>query len=351
MSVLPRFDSRYRSLRERAGPLAIPLVMLALFALILVQAPASTPKLVTGILLPGLTLAALFFLIAAGLSLIFGLMDVLNFAHGSLFMIGAYVAWTCNVWLDPGYVGHWPVTVASGNLRFLIGLIAGTLAGAAIGALMEIALIRPLYKRPIYQVLLTLGLVFVFDALVRSVPAWGSDSKAPIKPPLLSGSLEVLGRRFPTYSLFLIVLGIAVAVGVAILLRRSRLGMTIRAGVQDSAMVEALGINVRRVFTEVFALGAALAALGGAAAASFVGVYPEMGLEYQLFAFIVVVIGGLGSYEGAAIGALLIGLARTFSDHLVLESKLPTAIASASTVLVMALVLLLKPGGIFGSKE
>lgn len=337
--------------RTIAAPLVIPLAMLALFGLILLLAPASTPKLVTGIVLPGLTLAALYFLIAAGLSLIFGLMDVLNFAHGSLFMIGAYVAWSCNRWLDPLYPGHWPLTLASSDLRFVVGLISGTLVGAGLGALMEITLIRPLYSRPIYQVLLTLGLVFVFDALVRSVPAWGSDSKAPIKPALLAGSLEVLGRRFPTYSLFLIVLGIVLAVVIALLLRSSRLGMIIRAGVQDSATVETLGINVRLVFTGVFALGAGMAALGGAAAASFIGVYPEMGLEYQLFAFIVVVIGGLGSYEGAAVGALLIGLSRTFSDHLVLDARLPTAIASASTVLVMALVLLLRPSGIFGTKE
>jgi branched-chain amino acid transport system permease protein len=326
-------------------------VFLAIFALMLARAPASTPKLITGIVLPGLTLAAIYFLISAGLSLIFGLMDVLNFAHGSLFMIGGYVAWTCNQWLSPAYPGHWPVTLASGNARFLVGLVAGTLVGAGIGALLEMLLIRPLYKRPIYQVLLTLGLVFVFDALVRSIPAWGSLSRAPIKPPMFTGSLSLLGRRFPTYSLFLILLSLGLAVGIAVLLRRSRIGLTIRAGVQDSAMVEAMGINVRRVFTGVFAFGSGLAALGGAAAASFIGVYPEMGLEYQLFAFIVVVIGGLGSYGGAAVGALLIGLARTFSDHLVLETGWPTAIASASTVLVMALVLLLKPGGIFGVKQ
>lgn len=347
--TLPR--AAHRPLRAQLQKLLIPLVMLTIFGLILVIAPPSLPKLVTGIILPGLTLAALYFLIAAGLSLIFGLMDVLNFAHGSLFMIGAYVAWTCNRWLDPAYPGHWPVTLASGNLRYGVGLIAGTLAGLIIGGLMELSLIRPLYRRPIYQVLLTLGLVFVFDAVVRSVPMWGSDSKAPIKPELLQGSLEILGRRFPSYSLFLIILGVALAIGIALVLQRSRLGIIIRAGVQDSAMVEALGINVRRVFTGVFALGAGLAALGGAAAASFIGVYPEMGLEYQLIAFIVIVIGGLGSYTGAAVGALLVGLARTFSDHLVLELGLPTAIASASTVLVMALVLLLKPGGIFGAHE
>ncbi|HYF62565.1 MAG TPA: branched-chain amino acid ABC transporter permease, partial [Herpetosiphonaceae bacterium] len=218
--------------KARLAPLVIPGVFLAIFALMLTRAPASAPKLVTGIVLPGLTLAAIYFLIAAGLSLIFGLMDVLNFAHGSLFMLGGYCAWSCNQWLDPTYAGHWPVTLASGNARFLVGLAVGTLVGAALGALLEMALIRPLYKRPIYQVLLTLGLVFVFDALVRSIPAWGSLSRAPIKPPLLTGSLGLLGRRFPTYSLFLIVLSLALAVGIAVLLRRSRLGLTIRAGVQ-----------------------------------------------------------------------------------------------------------------------
>ncbi len=351
MSVISRPSTSWRSLRSQLSRWSIFVALSAIFGIILVVAPASWPKLVTGIVLPGLTLAAVFFLLAAGLSLIFGLMDVLNFAHGSLFMLGAYLAWSCNVWLDPRYPGHWPVTIASSNLRFALGLIIGMLGGALIGALIEVCFIRPLYSRPIYQVLLTLGLVFVFDALVRTIPAWGSLSRPPIKPSALSGSLELLGRRFPTYSLFLIGLGFGLALLIGAVLQRARVGMIIRAGVQDSAMVEALGINVRRVFTSVFAAGSGLAALGGAAAASFIGVYPEMGLEYQLFAFIVVVIGGLGSYGGAALGALLIGLARTFSDHLVLETSLPTAIASASTVLVMALVLVLRPGGMFGKQE
>ena len=340
-----------RRLRTHMSQAIIPLVFGLLFAAILLFVPASLSKLVTGIILPGLTLAAVFFLIAAGLSLVFGLMDVLNFAHGSLFMIGGYLAWTCNVWLDPAYPGHWSITLANGNLRFIVGVLIGTLGGALLGALIELIFIRPLYARPIYQVLLTLGLVFVFDAFVRTVPAWGSLSRTPIKPPMFTGTIELLDRHFPIYSLFLIILGLTLAIVIALILKRSRVGMIIRAGVQDSAMVEALGINVRRVFTSVFAAGSGLAALGGAVAASFIGVYPEMGLEYQLFAFIVVVIGGLGSYSGAAVGALLIGLARTFSDHLVIELSLPTAIASASTVLVMALVLLLRPGGIFGTSQ
>jgi branched-chain amino acid transport system permease protein len=174
-------------------------------------------------------------------------------------------------------------------------------------------------------------------------------------------SIDVLGRPFPSYRLFVIALGLLMFVAIAVLLRRSRLGMIIRAGVQDGEMVQALGINVRRVFTLVFALGAGLAALGGVAAAPFIGVNPGIGQEFQLQAFIAVVIGGMGSYTGAALGALLVGLARAFGDQIVLSGvqlpgmaeavKLSPSIARASTVLIMALVLLLRPNGLFGKKD
>jgi branched-chain amino acid transport system permease protein len=174
-------------------------------------------------------------------------------------------------------------------------------------------------------------------------------------------SVMIAGRAFPSYRLFIIGIGIIMIAAIILLLQRSRLGMIIRAGVQDSEMVEALGINVRRVFTLVFAIGAALAGLGGVVAAPFLGVYPGMAMEFLLQAFIVVVIGGLGSIPGAAIGALLVGLARAYGDHIVLSGiQLPgmseaisgsPAIARASTVLIMAIVLFIKPTGIFGTKE
>ncbi len=173
-------------------------------------------------------------------------------------------------------------------------------------------------------------------------------------------SIDVLGRAFPTYRLFIIAVGLFILTGVALLLKYSRLGMIVRAGVQDSAMVEALGINVRQVFTAVFALGSALAALGGVVAAPFVGVYPEMGSIFQLQAFIAVVIGGMGSYAGTAVGALALGLARALGDTLVTTGitlpgmeqvlRASPAIARASTVLIMAIVLLVRPSGIFGRK-
>lgn len=483
------------------------------------------------VLLSGLTLAALYFLLAAGLSLIFGLMDVLNFAHGILFVTGAYVGystfgnprlllntlplflvlaagaivgglagrplrrWETDVrrratageepqgggrivqvlvarvppstvlallailvvvWSGRGFPlgelvafestatgGAIPTVeaqeaislmlgrllrlaaagmllgpvfaraesgprqslgrplvlvgglVATGlillvgrdslealvlglsvNLRFLLALLAGTVAGTLLGVLTETVLIRPFYGNVITQIVLTLGLSFVGVELIEAV--WGTEGRPPMAVPtyfaescrsesLLAwftehcSSIDVLGRAFPTYRLFIIVTGLVILAGVGLLLRYSRLGMIIRAGVQDSEMVEALGINVRRVFTLVFGLGSALAALGGVVAAPFIGVYPGMGGIYQLQGFIAVVIGGMGSYVGTAIGSLLLGLARAFGDALVTAGiTLPwaetaftasPAMARASTVLIMAIVLLVRPAGIFGKKE
>lgn len=307
----------------------------------------------TSVLLPGLALGMLYFLIAAGLSLIFGLMDVLNFAHGSLFMLGAYVSWTFVTYADPRHPAHWAVTIASGNARFVVGVVLAALVVAGVGALVESGFIRPLYTRPIYQVLLTLGLVLVFSEVVKAVPIWGPLAKSEDKPDWFAFSIKVVGnKRFPSYGFFVIGLGGVVMGGMMALLRYTRLGLIIRAGVQDSEMVQALGINVRRVFTLIFALGAGLAGLGGAVIAPQQGVSPEMGLEFQLAAFIVVVIGGLGSIPGAAVSALLVGLARTFGDTLVVNNPgLPRWLPSASTVLLMALVLLLRPSGLFGEKE
>jgi branched-chain amino acid transport system permease protein len=262
------------------------------------------------------------------------------------------------------------------DLRFVLALLFGAVGGAALGALVEWSMIRPLYARPIYQVLLTLGLVFVGTEVIKSI--WGPTGYFMEMPAFFStrgencpspdifaflrdhcASIDVLGRPFPSYRIFLIALGAVIFVAVALLLRRTRMGMIIRAGVQDRDMVQALGINVRRVFTLVFALGTGLAALGGVAAGPFVSVNPGLANEFILLAFIAVVIGGMGSYTGAALGALLVGLARAFGDQLVLsginipglEGGLSPSIARASTVLLMAVVLLIRPAGLFGKKE
>lgn len=313
---------------------------------------------IINITLQGLTMGMLFFLIASGLSLIFGLMDVLNFAHGSLFMIGSYVALT-TFWLLGGYpvsaieagqlgvlgFDKAPALIPDTNLRFLVAVVTGTLTGLSVGTLMEWGLIRPLYKRPIFQILLTLGMVYVIAEVVKFI--WGPAPLGMAKPELLKGTVDILGRAFPIYNIFIILLGIVVMVVVYVILRRTRIGIIIRAGVEDSEMVQAMGINVRRVFTGVFALGAGLAALGGAAAVPFLGgAAPEQGMAFQLSAFVVVVIGGMGSFPGAFAGSLLVGLARAFADY-----QLSPIVAQGIVVGMMAIVLLIRPQGIFGRRK
>lgn len=459
--------------------------------------------------LSGLTLGSLFFMVAAGLTLIFGLMDVLNFAHGSMFMLGAYIGWqfytnptfifgllplvtafaagvlclsiikpflirlnisetwqktllrlgyvfavvlavsgllkldilgladtamvaaattavgnplmelsvqepNAQFWIRPFlfflsglavsfaaakpgnknesaslhkqtrtvifvvlllsstifltlYKEQLPemVLLMDGNLRFVLAVLAGALFGFISGALIEIVFIRPLYKRTTFVVLMTLGLSFVIQEVVQVL--WDPLTYQMVRPPLFAqdgkaatlmewlqngnATIDFLGVTFPTYRLFIILLGILMFVFITLLMTRTRLGMIIRAGVQDPEMVEALGINVRSVFTLVFALGIAMAALGGIGAAPFIPIQPLMGEQYQMQGFITVVLGGMGSYVGAFIGAIILGLARAFGDYFALKLSLSPAIAEASTVIIMVVMLLIRPSGLFGKKE
>jgi len=490
---------------RKVRPIAI--VMVILIALFIVGWTTMGQKPFIRTTLSGLTLSALFFMVAAGLTLIFGLMDVLNFAHGAVFMIGAYAGWqfytnptfifgllplvfavlaglsfgspmrprlqrlsipeniysplrsllylaaaalvvgsllgydilslaeTAMVatmtasdplmeatpqealggfWFRPlllllagvllsiaGVLPRTPNTDDDGttswrgwllsagllaaaiiaslaresgaiavlqmnaDLRFVLSLLTGFLVGAGLGAAIEITLIRPLYVRPQFLVLLTLGLAFVLQEITQVL--WDPLAYQMSRPPLFSQpgkadsilawfsgrnvTIDILGVTFPSYRLFILVLGVVMLIAMAILMSKTRLGMIIRAGVQDREMVEALGINVRTVFTLVFALGVGLAALGGIGAAPFIPVEPTMGNRFQLQAFITVVLGGMGSYGGAAIGALLLGFARAFGDYLALRFSLSPAISEASTVIIMAIVLLVRPAGLFGRKE
>ena len=287
-----------------------------------------TFPLLVSLVLNGLVFGMLLFLIASGLSLIFGLMGVLNFAHGSLFMLGAYVGLSVY-----NYAGSFPLAV-----------LAGTVAGALTGAIIEILGIRPLYGRHIYQVLLTLGLVLVMNELVQVI--WGPAILGFAQPQWIVGTVDILGIPFPRYRLVVLGVGLAVLGLVYLFLRRTRMGIIVRAGVQDSEMVQALGINVRRVFTGVFAMGGALAALGGVVAGPFFrSVWPQMGLENQLAAFIVVVIGGLGSYAGSAVGSILVGLSQSLVGYFFPDAAL------AVNMGLMALVLLAKPEGLFGARR
>lgn len=459
--------------------------------------------------LSGLTLGSLFFMVAAGLTLIFGLMDVLNFAHGAMFMLGSYMGWqlytnptfifgllptilafTTGIMMTPvikpflirweikdnivnilpklayffavvllilGFIGldileladtamvaattttvgnplaeispqeplnvFWyrpvllfisgllvafasskpgdktefapkeklleklavpmillvltviatfirqsapeAILLMNGNWRFVISMIVAVAFGFLFGAVIEITLIRPLYERAFFIVLMTLGLSFVIRELVQLL--WDPLAYQMVRPPLFgqpgkaanliewlnngNATIDISGVTFPTYRLFVIVLGFAMFIFITVLMTKTRLGMIIRAGVQDPQMVEALGINVKRVFTFVFALGVAMAALGGIGAGPFLPIQPEMGDQYQMQGFITVVIGGMGSYVGAFIGAIILGMGRAFGDYFALKLSLSPAIAEASTVIIMIIVLLIRPQGLFGKKE
>jgi len=508
--------------------LLITLAVLAILFLLAVQGMSTSDWVIT--VFRGVAMGAVTFLVASGLSLIFGLLDVLNLAHGALFMIGAYVGWTVYVRPDtfvdllgpvlllvaglllrplwdvalgrlrmPGIIARiwpwvalvlaialvvisfasWPISkwdpavpaqspatatltldaatkgnqprpvpegVGSGGILAILGLVGGgallaaslsgfaarqgaagsppttrrlllvlgvlllgllacfandaltawllglhttwlfllamlvaTVSGAALGGLMEITMIRPLYARPIYQLMITLGLGVIGIELVRAV--WGKVEFTMPKPAIFVGSGEgcpatsigdwltnkcstflLLDGRLRTYNeVFALIVGIVVLLAVWLLLKRSRLGMIIRAGVQDSQMVEALGINVRQVFTLVFALGAGLAALGGVVAAPSMGLSPYMGGTLLLGALVALAIGGLTSFPGAAAGSLLVALVEQFIiKYGQIGIKLPfmdepfkptPPLVPASTVLLMVIILLLMPKGLFGRKE
>ena len=279
-------------------------------------------------LLNGLGYAMLLFLMAAGLSLIFGLMNVVSLAHGSFFMLGAFIG----------------LSIFAATHSYWLALLLAPLPTAAAGILMERLFLRRLYQRGhLEQVLLTFGFTFVFFDLVRSV--WGSDVRTLPPPDLLQGVVHFSDVAFSTYRLFLIALGIVLAMLLWLLIERSRLGAMVRAGVDDSAMAAGLGANVPALFTGVFSVGVLLAALGGVAAGPILGLYPGMDSDILIPAFIVIVIGGMGSLRGAFVGSLLIGEADTFG-----KAYFPS-LALFLIYLVMAIVLLARPQGIFGIKH
>lgn len=324
----------------RTSSLRQSLVISGLFvvALLVTNFLFFAPGTVAVVLLSGLYQGMLFFLVAAGMSIVFGLLDVLNLAQGSFFMLGAYAGFAIYGALPEGT----PLSI-----RFGAALAGAVVAGALLGGAVEIALLRPLYERPIFQIVLTLGLATAIEEAVRII--YGPAGLVPVEPPAaLDTTFSVLGGQFETYRVFIIVVGFLLMVGISLLLQRTRLGIIIRAGVQDSEMVEALGINVRRVFTLVFALGTAVAALGGMTAAPFLGAFPTMGTQFLLTAIVVIVIGGMSSFEGTAIASILVGLTRATAEQLSLQYLNTPVLASVSALLFMVIVLLVRPTGLFG---
>jgi branched-chain amino acid transport system permease protein len=282
----------------------------------------------------GLGLGAMYFLIASGLSLIYGLMGVLNFAHGAFLTIGAYVTWFVADKLQ-GEVG-------SLGLRFLLGALAGLAAGALVGILVEVVLIRPLYRRHIEQVLVTVGLSLALVALVQAI--WGPTERLYPVPGWLFETTSFLGANVPNDRF--VEIGVAVVVLAALLafLRFTRYGLVIRAGVENRAMVTALGIDVRTAFTLVFAIGGVAAALAGILSGVYFGaVDPHQGTALLIFAFIVVVIGGLGSIVGSAAAAVVVGLVQQYANFYA-----SSGVGDLCVVLLLALTLLVRPTGFAG---
>ena len=284
-------------------------------------------QLLVAQLLNGLVYGVLLFLMAAGLSLIFGLMNVVSLAHGSFFMLGAFFG----------------LAIFEVTHNFWLGLMLSPVPVVALGIAMELLFMRRLYRRGhMDQVLLTFGFTFVFFDIVQSV--WGRTALSLPPPEALKGVVQIGIGVFSTYRLFLIGLGVVLAFLMWLFLERSRLGAMVRAGVDDSAMAAGLGANIPALFTGIFGAGVALAALGGVAAGPVIGLYPGMDTEILIPALIVIVIGGMGSLRGAFVGSLLIGEADTFG-----RAYLPN-MALFLIYLVMLIVLLLRPQGLFGIK-
>lgn len=265
------------------------------------------------------------FLVASGLTLIFGIMGIINLAHGAFYMVGAYLVW-------------WLFSVTDTLLgAVLIGLPLMIVFGYAVERLF----VSFLYTRDhLYQVLLTYGLILILNDLQKIL--WGSDFYSVPVPEILSGSVPMGNQDYPVYRLFVILVCLAVAAGMYVVIGRTKLGMMIRAGASNREMSQALGIDTPKVFAVVFSLGAALAAFSGMIDAPLSSVYPGMGDFILIISFVVIVIGGIGSVKGAFIGAMLVGLVDTFGKVLVPE------FAAMSIYALMALVLLWRPQGLFG---
>jgi branched-subunit amino acid ABC-type transport system permease component len=280
-------------------------------------------------LLNGLVFSSLLFVLAAGLSLIFGQMNVINLAHGAFYLLG-------------GYVG---LSIARYSDSFWLALILAPLLVGGLGLVIEYFFLRRLYgsSQHLGQVLFTFGLALIAADLMRW--HWGAYVEAILPPALLAGQIPIFSIQFPVYRLTLILFGLALAGLLWFFLERTRLGAIIRAGVSDARMVSGLGINIQLVFAGVFALGTALAALAGVIGAPILNLYPGLDFEILILTLVVVVVGGLGTLRGAFLGSLLIGLASTFGKALWPEFSLFLIFA------VMALVLVIRPSGLFGLRE
>ena len=282
----------------------------------------------SGVLLPqllhGVVFGAALGLLALGLTVIFGLLGVMNFAHGELYMLGAYAG----------------IAVIALTGSFWVAFVAAPLLVAAVGALTEVATLRPLYRRePLHGLIMTFGLALIFREGARQL--FGGDMRRILPP--IEGSIPLLGMTYPKYRLFLLAISSILLLGIWLFFTRTRAGIVVRAAVQDAQMLDGLGVNVPRVFTLTFAGSAALAATAGLLLAPVFTVYPQMGVEMILLAFIVVILGGMGSLGGSVVAAFVIGIAQSLLTLWMNPQRVAIAIFG-----IMIVVLVVRPRGFFG---
>lgn len=277
--------------------------------------------------LNGLSFSMMLFLVAAGFSLIFGLMKIINVAHGSFYLLSAYIGLT--------------ILRTTGN--FLLATIISSVAAAVVGIAMQSLFLRRFYMKELQQVLLTFGFVFIIGDVCLWV--WGGNPVVLPKPKGFEASIWIGSVVFPSYRLLVILVGVIIAVGLWVFQEKTKFGAIVRAGVDDEEMLRGSGINIQMVFAGVFGLGALLAGIGGIIGGPFVGVFPGVDLSMLLLALVVVVIGGIGSLKGAFAGSLFVGLVDNFGKTLFPELSMFTLFAP------MAIILAIRPTGIFGKME
>lgn len=316
----------------RLGGVNLLPVAVALVAFVLIGAPSSWMTLTVA----GLAMGMMIFLMASGLSLVFGLMDVLNFGHSAFVSFGAFVAASVLGWLG-GWLGSDSILLNSAAL--VLAFVAAISFGLAAGWFFETVIIRPVYSDHLRQILITMGALIVAEQAILAI--WGGTPMSVPRPQFLEGAFLIGDVTIEIYRAFAFLLGLAVYIALYLTLNRTRLGLLIRAGVENREMVEALGFRIDRLFIGVFMVGSALAAMGGAMWAGYETlITPSLGGEMMIVVFIVVIIGGLGSVEGTLLGAIMVGLVANYVGFLAPK------LALASNMILMMIILLWRPNGL-----
>jgi branched-chain amino acid transport system permease protein len=316
----------------RFGGVNLLPVAVAAVAFVLIGAPSSWVTLTVA----GLAMGMMIFLMASGLSLVFGLMDVMNFGHSAFVSFGAFVAASVLGWLG-GWLGA--DNILLNVLALFLAISAAVLFGLIAGWFFETVIIRPVYKDHLRQILITMGALIVAEQMILAL--WGGTPMSVPRPQFLEGAIILGDVSIEVYRIFAFSLGLAVYIGLYLVLNRTRIGLLIRAGVENREMVESLGFRIDRLFIGVFMLGSALAAMGGAMWAGYETlISPSLGGELMIIVFIVVIIGGLGSIEGTLLGAILVGLMGNYVGFLAPKMAL------ASNMILMMAILLWRPSGL-----